>query len=83
MNIPSALAAAKQFVDTWGDTVYVVAATVFTWEVFAWARHYADSALTAKADLTGTAAVIGAVSAVAGAVQAFAFKHHIDSRGDT
>lgn len=60
---------------------YVVAATVLTWQVVKWSQRYSELALTAHADLTGTAAVIGAVSAVAGAVQAFAFKHYLDSRG--
>lgn len=82
MNLATILAGLRQFRDQWGDTIYVVAATVFTWQVMRWAEHYAEAALAAKADLMGAAGVIGAVSGVAGAVQAFAFKHHLDSKGE-
>lgn len=58
---------------------YVAVATVFTWNVTEWARHYAELALAAKADPTGTAAVIGAVSACAAAIQTFAFKHALEN----
>lgn len=64
----------------WARRGYLVAATVMTWQVMCWSMRYAEAALVAKADMPGTAAVIGAVSAVAGAVQTFAFKHYLDSR---
>ena len=64
----------------WARRAYVVVATCFTWNVMAWSERYAEAALAAKLDPVGTAAVIGAVSAVAGAIQTFAFKHYLDSR---
>lgn len=59
----------------WFQYGYIAVATCFTWEVVRWAEKYAADALAAKADMQGTAFVIGAVSAVAGGVQVFAFKH--------
>lgn len=64
----------------WARRAYLVAATVLTWQVVKWAQHYAELALAKGADGMGTATVIGAVSAVVGAVQGFAFKHYLDSR---
>lgn len=63
----------------WFQYGYIAIATIFTWQVMKWAEHYAEAALAAKADGLGTAGVIGAVSAVAGFVQGFAFKHHTEN----
>lgn len=62
----------------WFQYGYVGVATCLTWEVVRWAEGYAAAALAAKADGLATTGVIGAVAAVVGAVQAFAFKHHVD-----
>lgn len=64
----------------WFQYGYIGIATCMTWEVVHWAESYAATALAAKADMQGTALVIGAVSAVAGGVQAFAFKHHLENK---
>jgi hypothetical protein len=64
----------------WARRAYVVIATCFTWNVMAWSEHYAEVALVAKMDGLSTAAVIAAVSATAGVIQTFAFKHYLDSR---
>jgi hypothetical protein len=63
----------------WFRRFYVIAATFLTWEVTRWCMVYA----TANAARPGldVAAVIGAVSAVPGAVVAFAFQNYMASRG--
>lgn len=66
----------------WARRAYLVAATVLTWQVVNWAQRYAEAALAKNAEGVATAAVIAAVSAVAGAVQGFAFKHYLESRSE-
>lgn len=62
----------------WFRRIYVVAATVLTWMVTAWAMRYAEA--NASRPGIDVAAVIGAVSAVPGAVVAFAFQNYMASR---
>lgn len=63
----------------WFRRIYVVAATVLTWLVTAWAMRYAE--MNAARPGIDVAAVIGAVSAVPGAVVAFAFQQYMQQRG--
>lgn len=62
----------------WFRRLYVVAASGLMWQVTIWAMRYAE----ANASRSGVdiAAVIGAVSAVPGAIVAFAFKQYMESR---
>lgn len=62
----------------WVRRIYLVFATVLTWHVIQWSMNYADK-MAGKSG-TDVALVIGAVSAVAGAVQTFAFKNYLESR---
>lgn len=63
----------------WFRRLYVVAATVLTWQVTLWAMRYAD--VNAARPGMDTAAVIAAVAAVPGAVVTFAFNAYLQSRG--
>lgn len=63
----------------WFRRIYVVAATVLTWTVTLWSMRYAE--LNAIRPGIDVAAVIGAVSAVPGAVVAFAFQQYLQSKG--
>lgn len=51
-----------------------------TYGLTKWGAHYADAALVAKADLTGTAATIGAVTGIPLALLTLLFKYYVDSR---
>lgn len=62
----------------WFRRFYVIAATVLVWTVTRWAMHYAE--MNAARPGIDVAAVIGAVSAVPGAVVAFAFQQYMASR---
>lgn len=62
----------------WFRRLYVVAATILTWEVTLWAMRFAE--VNAARPGIDIAAVITAVSAVPGAVVAFAFKQYLESR---
>lgn len=62
----------------WFRRFYVIAASVLTWQVTLWAMHYAE--MNAARPGIDVAAVIGAVSAVPGAVVAFAFQQYLISR---
>lgn len=64
----------------WFRRIYVVAATVLTWQVTWWAMRYAE--VNAARPGIDVAAVIGAVSAVPGAVVAFAFQQYMAARGN-
>lgn len=63
----------------WFRRFYVIAATCLTWSVTVWAMRYAE--VNAARPGIDVAAVIGAVSAVPGAVVAFAFQQYMTSRG--
>lgn len=63
----------------WFRRIYVIAATVLVWICTRWAMGYADA--NAARPGIDVAAVIGAVSAVPGAVVAFAFQNYMQSRG--
>lgn len=62
----------------WFRRGYVIAATVLTWQVTLWAMRFAE--LNAAKPGLDVAAIIGAVSAVPGAVVAFAFQQYMASR---
>lgn len=63
----------------WFRRIYVVAATALVWSVTLWSMRYAEmNAIRPGIDV---AAVIGAVSAVPGAVVAFAFQQYMQQRG--
>lgn len=62
----------------WVRRAYLLLATGMTWRVIEWSMVYADrNAARPGADV---AMVIGAVSAVVAAVQAFAFRQYLESR---
>lgn len=63
----------------WFRRIYVIAATVLVWMVTAWAMRYAEA--NAMRPGIDVAAVIGAVSAVPGAVVAFAFQQYMSNKG--
>ena len=60
---------------------YLAATFVMTYQTMQWAMRYAD--VNAARPGTEVAVVIAAVSTVVGAVQAFAFKQYLDSRGES
>lgn len=62
----------------WFRRGYVVAATVLTWQVSLWAMRFAESSDKPGLEI---AAVVTAVSAVPGAVVAFAFNQYLASKG--
>lgn len=60
---------------------WIVVFTLFeTYTLTKWGAHYADLALTAKADLTGTAATIAAVAGIPLALLTLLFKSYVESR---
>jgi hypothetical protein len=78
------ITAAFEWVETrldrgmWFRRLYVLAATVLTWQVTLWAMRFAE--VNAARPGLEVAAIIGAVSAVPGAVVAFAFQQYVNSR---
>jgi hypothetical protein len=61
----------------WFRRLYVIAATVLTWQVTLWAMRFAE---VSTKDGFQIAAIIGAVAAVPGAVVAFGFQQYLNSR---
>lgn len=53
----------ERFVSDWLTEALVVAVIALAVKLTAWSAQYADTALVAKADLMGVAAVIAAVAA--------------------
>lgn len=67
-------------VGCWFRRIYVIVATILTWQVVYWSFMFARYAAELKSDLIGVAAVIAAINASVGLVQGFAFKQYIDAR---
>lgn len=61
----------------WFRRIYVVAATVLTWQVTLWAMRFAETSDKAGVDI---AAIIAAVVAAPSAVTGFAFSSYLGSR---
>lgn len=62
----------------WFRRLYVVAATCLLWRTTLWAMGYAEA--NASRPGLDVAAVIGAVSAVPGAIVTFAFNQYLTTR---
>ncbi len=64
----------------WFRRGLAAATLVLAFSLTAWGMKFADSALMAKADLMGVAAVIGAVAAIPLALLTMLFRGYVDSR---
>lgn len=67
-------------VGQWFRRLYVIAATILTWQTVMFSFHFAKQALDAKAELIGVAAVIGAINAGVSIVQNAAFRSYLESK---
>lgn len=64
----------------WFRRIYLMSVTGLVFKVTFWAMDYADRAVVLKADPSGVAMVVGAVSAVAAALLGHGFSCYLDSR---
>jgi hypothetical protein len=64
----------------WFSEIMIAAIVVMCMRLTTWAAHYADLALTSKADLLGTASVIAAVAGVPVAMFTLLFNKYAELR---
>lgn len=68
------------FGDLWFSRGLAISILLFTFKLTEWGARFAEAALGSKSDLTGTAAIIGAVAAIPLALLTLLFNNYSEKR---